>query len=285
MLMRLFNKAILKIYQNKSLRKIFLPFQENRPDKKYVFIVGCYNSGTTLLNHIISSHPEVSSLPTEGAVLTSGLTRPEEFGWPRMWHMCADKVRFDENSPGPDPVRIKKDWSFWYDKNKDIYLEKSIANSTKIKWIEKHFNNPHFIWIVRNGYCTAEGIRRRSMNINKHELKYKNTGYPIDMCAKQWLVNNSVIENDSKSVKNLIMIHYEDLMEDLQSTLEKIFEWLPVNNKDIKTDKFKEFRFHKQTKPIKNMNPESFQRLNEDDIKNINEVAQHYMEYLGYKVL
>ena len=172
------SKILVRAYQKKWIRSFFNPFQKIREGKKYVFILGCYNSGTTLLNHIIGSHPEVSSLPTEGIALTSGLTRPEDFGWPRMWYMCEDKVRFTENSAACDPKLVKRDWNFWFDKNKNIYLEKSIANSAKVKWLEANFDSPYFIWIIRDGYCVSEGIRRRSRDIPAQQRRHRASDRP-----------------------------------------------------------------------------------------------------------
>lgn len=38
--------------------------------QKWIFIVGCYNSGTTLLEKILSLHPMIGSLRDEGVMLT-----------------------------------------------------------------------------------------------------------------------------------------------------------------------------------------------------------------------
>lgn len=48
------------------LREIKISFTPvPRPDK-WLFVVGCYNSGTTLLAEMLSRHPNISGLPTEG---------------------------------------------------------------------------------------------------------------------------------------------------------------------------------------------------------------------------
>lgn len=279
-------KLAIRAYQKKWIRPFFYPFQKAITGKKWVFIVGCYNSGTTLLNHIVGFHPEITSLPTEGTILTAGLTRPEDFGWPRMWHMCENAIILDEKSTKPDPDRVKKHWSFWYDKEKKIYLEKSIANSAKIKWLEKNFDSPYFVWIIRNGYCVAEGIRRRSKSIDRNDFKYQGIGYPLGMCARQWIVNNDVIEKDSKNVKHLMKIKYEDLMENFEPTIDKLFEWLPVERKkNIKLSKIADFSFHNETKPIKNMNSISLSGLSKEDIAQINTVAEKYLSKWGYEIL
>src|SRR5690242_5444088 len=61
-------------------------------DHKWVFILGCYNSGTTLLDQILSGHPQFSGLNEEGVMLTDQLPRPEDFQWRRMWWKCEDKM-------------------------------------------------------------------------------------------------------------------------------------------------------------------------------------------------
>lgn len=276
---------MIRTYQQKWARTLLFPFQKVRAGKQYVFILGCYNSGTTLLNHILGAHSEISSLPTEGVVLTSGLTRPEDFDWPRMWHMCEDKIRFTEDTAGPDPDRVKRDWSFWFDKDKKIYLEKSIANSAKIRWLESNFDNPYFLWIIRNGYCVAEGIRRRSRDIDANNFSYAGPGYPIDMCARQWVINNAVIAADAAHVRNFFKLSYEDLTEDTTGTIRKILDWLPVETGHLETDEIGAFQFHRVTRPIENMNSESLDRLSENDIHKINSVAREYLERWDYTVL
>ena len=53
------------------------------PDR-WVFVVGCYNSGTTLLANLLEAHPAINGLAREGVELTDALRRPELAGWPRM---------------------------------------------------------------------------------------------------------------------------------------------------------------------------------------------------------
>jgi len=149
----------LKLYYRKYVRDLIIPFVRVPRGKTWVFIVGCYNSGTTLLDYILGCHEEISALPTEGAALTRLLARPEDLGWPRMWYKCVDRVRLDEKDTTPNVDRLKKEWGFWFDKEKSIFLEKSIANSARIRWLNQNFDQPYFIWIIRNGYCVAEGIR------------------------------------------------------------------------------------------------------------------------------
>ncbi|MBK9319321.1 MAG: sulfotransferase [Bacteroidetes bacterium] len=41
--------------------------------EKWVFILGCYNSGTTLLHKLLATHSDIGSMPNEGQFYSSQL--------------------------------------------------------------------------------------------------------------------------------------------------------------------------------------------------------------------
>lgn len=274
-----YRAVLIKLYRIPLVSWLLRRLNPVDNSKKYIFIVGCYNSGTTLLEDLLGEHGDISKLPTEGNVLTKGLTRPEDFGWPRLWYKCARDIVYKEGDC-IDAERIKNDWQVWHDRKKSFYLEKSIANSAKIEWLEKAFNSPYFIWIVRDGYCVSEGIRRRSLS-SQLPNRYKADGYPIEMCAKQWLTSNLLIQEKVKSVKNVIEVSYEELMDDPSSTVSAILNWLPIQNKHTLFLK-NEFEFHGKEASIQSMNQKSFKNLTQDDIGRINIVASEYLKEKNY---
>lgn len=249
--------------------------------EKWVFVIGCYNSGTTLLQKLISQHDKVSSL-YEGVFKTKELITPEELGWTRLWYKVVDQVRLNQNNKNINIKELKKDWGLFLDKNKPIYLEKSIVNSARMTWLQKNFKNSYFIFIVRNGYAVSEGIKRKASGglwgIQKEE--YKPT-YPIEFCAKQWVINNKVIEKDSKSINNFKKIYYEDLCENPDDTLKDIFEFLemePIQNKNMD----RKWNIHDKESEIINMNNKSFKNLDFEEIKKIEEIAGEMLEFYNY---
>jgi len=262
-------------------RKLLIPFV-SIVDKKFFFIVGCYNSGTSLLNYLLGLHDEISSLATEGVSLTSCLCGPESFGWNRMWHMCRDKLEIVRLEKKPNAERVKKEWGFWFDKSKRFWLEKSIINSLNIDWFEENFRHPHFIWIVRNGYAVSEGIQRRTQGKGKHPERFKE-GYPIELCAQEWVVSNEVIERKLSFVQNCFKLTYEDLTEDPGGTLRLILEWLPVEKKQVNMPG--KFTFQKQTRKIQNLNQTSIQRLSREQISCINGVIGRMLIHHGYELI
>lgn len=74
--------------------------------RKWLFLVGCYNSGTTLLAELLSRHPDISALPTEGHFITDQFVKDYDVGLPRMWAGREELFRLTEADAGPDAVRV-----------------------------------------------------------------------------------------------------------------------------------------------------------------------------------
>ena len=95
--------------------------------------------------------------------------------------------------------------------------------------------------IVRNGYAVSEGIVRK-------------TGCSIERAAKQWALANRVMIEDLPFIKNKIIIMYEDLVDNTETTIKKIENFISSN---LNFDKNKERSIHSKRSQIKNMNNRS----------------------------
>lgn len=274
-------ERLMPAFQRDWFRLLLTPLLTTPKDKAYIFIVGCYCSGTTLLSYLLGQHSEISTLPTEGASLTGELVTPEELGWRRMMHQCLPDLRSDLR--WANLHRLKKQWGFFHDKSKTFFLEKSISNWARIDWLAKNFNGAWFIWIIRNGYAVAEGLRRRSAEPSRYTAKEYPHGYPVELCAREWVVSNTAIESLLKPIEYKMMIKYEDLTEDKEVSIKLLLEQLSVKNKKIKM--VDSFRFHGETQPVKNMNAQSITRLSKRDIEKINEVAGECLERWCYPII
>ena len=246
--------------------------------QKWVFIVGCYNSGTTLLSEVLGTHDMISALQTEGQYLTDQFASDHELGLSRMWTRREDLYRLTENDKGPDVVRIKKEWGMSFDQTKPVLLEKTPANAARTRWLQKHFENAYFIGVIRNGYAAAEGISRKAMPI------HMPGGWPIHLSAYQWTRSNMVIEADSKYLRHFIWVRYEDLANATGSVLESIFRFLDISGK-AGVNLQRTWRIHERNQTIKNLNDESIRRLSSEDIKLISEVAGDALSHFGYDLI
>lgn len=247
-----------------------------QPDK-WLFLVGCYNSGTTLLDRLLARHPSISSLPDEGHFLTDQFTKDYEVGLPRMWIDDEALFRLTEDDDGPDATRIKKEWGMRAGRIRSVFLEKSPPNTPRVRWLQAHFRPAYFVSIVRNGYAVAEGISRKA--------EPQAGAWPIEKCALQWRRSIEILEQDTPHIERLLWVRYEDLADNPQSVLDTIFEFVGLPGLGAELGAAASVSVHERNEPIRNMNDESFARLGREQIDAINAACGDYLEKYGYALL
>ena len=243
--------------------------------KKWVFLVGCYNSGTTLLAEVLGRHPEISALPTEGHFITDQFIKDYEIGLPRMWVDREDIFMMDESSTGPDPDRIKKEWGMRLDTSKPVLLEKSPPNVSKMRWLNRYFDNPVFIGVIRNGYAVAEGISRKA------KPKHRPSGWPIEKSAYQWKRSNEVMLESAEYVNRFKLITYEEFTENTGSVLDEVTDFLGISpfSRDVM---YQNWSIHERNEGIRNMNDDSISNLTEAEKRKIRSVCGDLLNKFGY---
>ncbi len=249
------------------------------PDK-WVFVVGCYNSGTTLLANLLEAHPAISGLAREGVELTDALRRPELAGWPRMWSQCEEWVsmRPDETT-NERAERIKRQWSHHTD-DSGLIIEKSIANMTRLEFLAAHFQPAYFIHIVRNGYAVSEGIMRRSNPQDWGRMEFGET-YPAELAAGQWQRSYQRFQESRDKLANVLELTYEALTEEPAENLSAISAFLGIEPFDPALLE-QEWSFREINSSIRNMNDSSIARLSSDEVEAIDGAAGPLLRELGY---
>jgi len=274
---------LTKPHRIENLAKLLSYFTPKANPDKWVFIVGSYNSGTTLLETLLETHPDISGIK-EGVFRTNQLITPEELGWTRMWYKVTKEVRLTEENNKIDVNKVIKDWSLFLDLRKPIFVEKSIVNSARMLWLQNNFKNAHFIHIIRNGYAVAEGIRRKAPLSKYGICKNFAPTYPISICAKQWVVNNKIIDKDSKKIKKFKRVFYEDLCESPVKIIQEILDFINVK-KVINWNIDKVWKIQEKNSKVKNMNAISFKNLSKQDIYDIEKVAYRMLQSYNYSLL
>lgn len=240
--------------------------------KKWVFIVGCYNSGTTLLHDILAKHHLIGSMSHEGQMCTNQFVTPRELGIPRLWAIQSDKFRLLEGSTSTSvPTILKRQWGHVFnDSSRPVLLEKSVTNSARVRWLNQHFVSSCFIAIIRNGYAVAEGIHRK-------------TGHSYELSARQWAVSNKIMLQDLEHVPRKLIITYEDLTNTPDRVIHDLANFLELNG-DFKAGKLakQNWSIHGVSSQIRNMNQESLARLRADDKSAIEKEAIKMLISWGY---
>ena len=247
--------------------------------RKWIFVVGCYNSGTTLLGSILGRHPEVGTLPYEGVALSDVLPQPETFGWPRMWQRCCSEMDIPTERWSEVASRVKCQWSLSFP-SRPVLLEKSIANACRMEFLEREFSPAFFIHIVRHGHAVAAGIRRKGVPARWGNHDFPD-GYPLEECARQWVDSYRAVVGADIDRDRYLEVSYEDLCKDPHGIVGSILARLDLAPTSI--DRLVEpQRVHGQIRPISNLNGSSIARLTEEDKVAIDRVAGELLEELGY---
>lgn len=231
-------------------------------NRKWVFLVGCNNSGTTILHDLLASTGEFTALRHEGQRYTRQLVLAERRGFERVWTEYLADLRMTESDSTAIAPRLMHDWLFdAVPKERDLVLEKTTANAVRMRWLQKAIPNSYFIGIIRNGLAVAEGIRRKGRK-------------DIARAARHWSKVNEIMRSDGQSVSNYLELRYEYIVDAPGQVVAEVSEFLGRSAQplapSLPADHFVD------------MNPRSLDRLTADDRKTVLEVAGPMLRTLGY---
>ncbi len=217
-------EAKSRLCQNKFTR-LFVPTTQ-LSSSNWVFIIGSYNSGTTILKDILGMHPDISVTPKEGVTLTSYLSRPDDYGYFRLTHLSKEFRKDLQNETyNFEYDKIKKDWSRLLNPNAQYYLDKSITNSYRIKFLNKFSQNVKFVVVVRNPLSSIPSHQKKSYFI-ENNLKEK---IDLETSTKEWLsINQSILQSLSKC--NFHIVQYESLCKHPKQTIGAILDFVGVED-------------------------------------------------------
>lgn len=147
---------------------------------KWLFILGCNNSGTTLLNDLLADHPEIDGMDCEGQAMKAIRSDGTDFPTPYPEGYILPPPRLFVNVDGEPILRVWTErlavfrhpivnlpllkrhiLSHRTSVGGTYTMEKSPTSSVRSLWLQEHFKDAYFIAITRNGYAVCEGIRRR----------------------------------------------------------------------------------------------------------------------------
>lgn len=244
--------------------------------RRWIFVVGCYNSGTTLLEKILRQHPAIAGLPDEGQFLTSALITPKSVGVPRLWAQKEHLFRFAPTEKQLEAAQIKQDWTRLLDNPlAPVAVEKSPTNTARTLWLQQHFAQPHFIHIVRNGYAAALGIHDKVL------ASYGFMPQLLEKAAYQWARSLEVIQEDAPRLLHFLEIRYEELTANPEDVTRQLFDFLNLSplSPEILQQKYTIHGLHAL---IENQNSVRLSQLSAEQKKIIDRQAGRLLKYYGY---
>ena len=204
---------------------------------KPIFIVGCCNSGTTILWRALLSHTQLAGPQSEGQDISELPSCMQHFLGKQTFRMFAHtkfggayhltEKDFDKNIA----ERLVAVYADHYEVDKR-FIEKSPANSMRMRFLQSVFPDAAFIIMIRNGLAVSEGIRRkRWFDPDRPHMAGLNTS--IKEAAKQWDNANRILIKDQKLLNKSMMIKYEDLVTDTSDVLNSVLNFLNLDAQDF----------------------------------------------------
>lgn len=250
-------------------------WQEKAHNYKWIFVLGCSNSGTTLISDVLRLHPAISVLPWDGQTLTNALPKPAALGCPRLWTEPMDVFHLTEDDNRYNKARLVYDWiSYKKQPSTKFILEKSPPNTLRSRWLQEVFGHCYFIGLVRNGYAVCEGIRRRD-------------GHSLARCARHWNLSNKIMLEDSQFLNHFKLLTYEEFTRNPVAVLSSLVEFLDIDKTPFLSIGDRKFVVHNvdgTPSQIKDFNAGSLSRLSDEDKATITLHAREMLERFGYLI-
>lgn len=192
---------------------------------QYVFIGGLHRSGTTLLANCLREHPKISGFKDtgvnedEGQFLQSVYSPAMVYGGPGRFGFNSGSF-LNETSDlvsSENAKKIFQEWSQHWNLTQPILLEKSPPNLVRTRFLQALFPNSFFIIILRHPIAVAYATKKWS-----HTQLYS--------LIKHWLVCYEQFERDRPYLNRLLVLKYEDLIENPQLTLNQIYTFIGVES-------------------------------------------------------
>ncbi|MEX0780303.1 MAG: sulfotransferase [Balneolales bacterium] len=214
-----------------------------------IFIVGSSRSGTTLLQTLIASHPDIVTFPeteffynTVGEnkfkkILTSiGISTFGEVKLLRRDILNRLERKELESFLPPQPLTYEESVKVYIsildkiasDKRKNHWLEKTPRNIFNVELISKHVPHSKIIHIVRDGREVVASIQMRAKKYPK-QFGWQDLEYAINLWNKAISKTQKFIE-----YKGHYVTKYEDLISDTDLIVNDIFSFLELNLVGVK---------------------------------------------------
>lgn len=178
-----------------------------------VFLIGCGRSGTTILGHVLSLHPDICYF-FEPYHLWAAIEPTTDML--NFYHRTDAHYLMDESHCTPEAqLRFQRGFLHWRDR---VVLEKTPVNAVRIGYLNALAPTAKFIHIVRDGVDVACSIERLALT-----NFYKIAGKP--QLNQWWGVENAkwkALSQDGAAAG-----YYPNEVADLQEHRSKgAYEWL-----------------------------------------------------------
>lgn len=211
-----------------------------------IFIFGCPRSGTTLLQSILATHPEIASFP-ETKFFLYGVAKYEpkrqKFGLisrrlkPHLNQYFKYQINHPEmlkyfpKVPILDFINlytrsfIKVLNILTIEEGKSLWLEKTPDHLLYLDYIEKMLPEARMIHLLRNGSDVVASLYEVT---HKYPEPWGGDCWSLNLCIRRW-VEAVEITRQHIHKPNHILVRYEDIITNPQAELLKLCQFIGIN--------------------------------------------------------
>ncbi len=212
----------------------------------YLFVVGCPRSGTTLLQRMLDSHPQLA-VANDTHFITHAIPGLEPGGDPALTPAIVESVRtnghFDRFGLSDDAVRDAATGAVTYSEyisglytqlgclhGKPLAGQKTPRYGLYLPFLHALFPQAKTVNIIRDG---------RDVTLSTLEWAHEKKGpgrfalwkdHPVAVCAQWWAWQVSTGQRDGRALGPTLYheVHYEDLVARPEESLRRIADFLDL---------------------------------------------------------
>ena len=246
-------------------KQIYLLLNNLRSNAIHLFLLSPPLCGSTVVQQLIGTSPNVSVLNIEGQWL------------PEAKSILGAPIKSWDPDHSVDWKRMKKVFGYYWSPFKPIRFEKSPPHILRAKEIEAEFKNCYMLILMRNPYARIEGAIRRGWHPS------------VQSAAKAWVKEAKAQIQNIESLQNHLFFRYEDIVEDPDKIVSKILKFLPELGTLNPNTTFTAHNIANQ--PINgfiDLNNQKIRNLTQSQLDEINTVLRpnnNLLEYFTYKLI
>jgi Sulfotransferase family len=190
---------------------------------RFLYIGGLHRSGTSTVFRCLREHPLISGFNDTGATeeegqhLQSVYPPATAYGGPGRFgfHPEAHLTEASDLATADNRLRLFEEWKAYWDLAKPVLLEKSPPNLIRARFLQELFPNTYFVIVTRHPIAVSYATQKWS---------YTSLAELIE----HWLVCHEKFRQDEQHLRRLLVLRYEDFVEQPQTALRRIYSFLSL---------------------------------------------------------